>query len=123
MTSEELINRIAASGLFEEIEIQQWTERIRNAKSVDLFMGELMVAIQNRTDLLLGVMGITDEKSDAYKQLLLDLYGELKGIAKEYKDGENQLEKESTEIIKDADRRDSQKHIEESREILASARK
>ena len=119
MTTEELINHIHSSGLFDDAEIMQWTQRIQKEGITETLIGELTSDIQLRIEALLKTMGITNTQIDAYKQLLLDFHGELKGIAKDYREGGKQLNKEVFELVKETDVRDAKKHIEESKAAIA----
>ena len=123
MTTEELIQNIQSSGLFEEAEIKQWGERIQKEGVSESLASELASDIQSRIEVLLDVMGITSEESDAYKQLMLGLYAELKSIAKEYQKEEKQIENEATDFMKEASIEEVKKHVEELRATLASIAK
>ena len=123
MTTEELIQNIQSSGLFEEAEIKQWGERIQKEGVSESLASELASDIQSRIEVLLDVMGITSEESDAYKQLMLGLYIELKSISKEYQAEEKKIEQEVVAFSKEASMQEAKKHIEESRTALADAAK
>ncbi len=119
MTLEELIDRIQSSGLFDDSEMKNWSERIQKGGTDKALMDELILDIQRRIDTLFATIGIMNEESDAYKQILLGFYGELKDISREYKIGEKQFEKEAIDFTKEIAARDSEKHIEESRATIA----
>ena len=123
MTTEELLSRIHSSALFEEAEAKQWGERIQKEGVSESLASELASDIQSRIEVLLDVMGITSEESDAYKQLMLGLYAELKSIAKEYQKEEKQIENEATDFMKEASIEEVKKHVEELRATLASIAK
>jgi len=123
MTTEELLSRIHSSALFEEAEAKQWGERIQKEGVSESLASELASDIQSRIEVLLDVMGITSEESDAYKQLMLGLYAELKSIAKEYQAQERKIEQEVVAFSKEASMQEAKKHIEESRTALADAAK
>ena len=123
MTTEELIQNIQSSGLFEEAEIKQWGERIQKEGVSESLASELASDIQSRIEVLLDVMGITSEESDAYKQLMLGLYIELKSISKEYQAEEKKIEQEVVAFSKEASTQEAKKHVEESRATLASIAK
>ncbi len=120
MTTEELISRIHSSKLFEEAEVKQWTSRIQKEGVSESLARDLASDIQSRIEVLLDVMGITSEESDAYKQLMLGLYTELKNIAKEYQKEEKRIEQEAINFSKETSIQEAKKHIKESKDALAS---
>lgn len=119
MTPEECIAHIQTSGLFNDAEIKQWTGRVQKKGINEQLSAELISDIQRRISTLAGIMGMNNETSDTYKQLMLDFYAELKGIAKEYKSGEKQIEKEGGDILRKEDQLEAVKHIAESKAAIS----
>lgn len=123
MTQEELIASIQSSGLYGEQEAKQWAERIQKEGVGGSFVSELVLDTRRRVGVLLDAMGIVDENSPAYKEVMLNYYNELKGIGREYRNAEKQIEKEEADSAKEEAAHEAKKHIDESREMLTKARK
>lgn len=123
MTSEECIAHIQTSGLFDDAEVKKWTGRIQKKGINEQFSAELTSDIQRRISALAEIMGMNDETSDTYKQLMLDFYAELKGVAKEYKNGEKQIENEAFDSMRKADALEAAEHIARSQAAIVGAAK
>lgn len=120
MTSEECIAQIRASGLYSETDAQQWADRIQKVGLTDALAGELFADTQRRAKTVMETMGITNKKSTVYKEVLMDFYSQLKGIASEYRSEEKQIEKEGTDMLRKEDQLEAAQHIAESKAAIAT---
>lgn len=119
MTNDELITHIDKSILFDDGEKENWSERVRSEGTTDQLVRELLTDIENRLPDLLAVSGAVDKNSDIYKQVLLDFHGELKKIAKEYKEEEEEIEQRALQEARTADVKEAQEHIAAAKIALA----
>ncbi|MEK7649244.1 MAG: hypothetical protein AAB400_05045 [Patescibacteria group bacterium] len=117
MNIETLTTQLQSSGLFNQSEISQWSDRMKKEGLNKELLQDTLNDIRLRVGILLTTLGITEESS-FYKELMAGYYDELKKIGSEYREGEEVLEHEAHSSAVDTDKKNAEQHIQQARSQL-----